>query len=149
MAASQAQVWAVLTDYSALKGVISSMRSSAVLSRDGNRVLLEQVALGRFLFFKKSIRLLLQVDERPQDFLSFSQASDKPFRVYQGSWTLVDQGGTVSVTYQLNVSSGDMAPAFLERKLFRDNAQSLLSELQAEISRRAGLEEAALKKALP
>jgi ribosome-associated toxin RatA of RatAB toxin-antitoxin module len=139
VAASQAQVWEVLTDYSDLKGVVSTMQASCVISRDGNSALVEQVAVGRFLFFSKAVRLLLKVDEQPQNGLIFAQAADKPFKTYNGSWALEDRGNTVTVAYRLNVSSGDMAPPFLERKLFRDNALSLLKELKAEIARRAAL----------
>ena len=144
--ATRSQVWRVLTDYSALKGVVSSMQASCVISREGNTVLVEQVALGHFLFFSKSIRLLLNVVEEPESGLRFSQASAKPFRVYDGSWTLEDKDGGVAVTYRLNVSRADMAPAFIERGLFKDNARSLLRELKAEIVRRAGLQAAAAKK---
>jgi hypothetical protein len=52
----------------------------------------------------------------------------------------------VGVAYRLNVSGGDMAPAFIERGLFRDNALGLLKELKTEIVRRAALQEAAKKK---
>jgi carbon monoxide dehydrogenase subunit G len=145
VAATQAQVWEVLTDYSDLKGVVSTMQASCVVSRDGNSAIVEQVAVGRFLFFSKAIRLLLKVDEQPQNALTFAQAADKPFKTYNGSWALEDRGNTVTVAYRLNVSSGDMAPPFLERKLFRDNALSLLKELKAEIARRAALPAAANK----
>jgi hypothetical protein len=141
-----AQVWDVLTDYGALKGVVSSLQASEVLSREGNSVLVQQVVLGHFLFFSKSLELLLKVEESPRSSLSFAQACAKPFRVYDGSWTLTDQGASVAVAYRLNVSSGDLAPAFIERRLFRDNARSLLQELKAEISRRAALPLAAPKK---
>jgi hypothetical protein len=147
VAATRAQVWDVLTDYSDLKGVVSSMQASCVLSREGNSVLVEQVAVGRFLFFSKAVRLLLRVDEEPPLGLHFSQATSQPFRVYEGSWTLAENGLLVAVAYRLNVSSGDMAPPFLERKLFRENALSLLKELKGEIARRAALAPSANKMA--
>ena len=137
--ATRAQVWEVLTDYSALKGVVSSVQASCVLSREGSTVLVEQVAQGRFLFFKKSFRLLLNVKEQPQTGLLFNGFAGQPFKVYRGSWNLDEEGGQVIVTYRLDVSQGDMAPRFIERGLFKDNAASLMQELKAEIGRRAGL----------
>jgi ribosome-associated toxin RatA of RatAB toxin-antitoxin module len=137
--ATRAQVWDVLTDYSALKGVVSSVQASCVLSREGNTVLVEQVAQGRFLFFKKSFRLLLNIVEQPQTGLLFTEVGGQPFKVYRGSWNLDEKKGQVIVTYHLDVSQGDMVPSFIERGLFKDNAASLLQELKAEIGRRAGL----------
>lgn len=142
-------VWGVLTDYSALKGVVSSMQASCVLSREGNTVQVEQVALGRFLFFHKSIRLLLTVEEKPESSLSFTETSGKPFRRYEGSWDLEDKAGAVAVTYRLDVSQADMAPPFVERGLFKDNALSLLKELRTEILRRATLESPLKTKKAP
>lgn len=146
---SRAQVWDVLTDYSALKGVVSSMQASCVLSREGSAVLVEQVALGKFLFFKKTIRLLLKIDEQPENELRFTETSGKPFKTYNGSWTLAEKGAGVEVTYRLNVSRAEMAPPFIERGLFQDNALTLLKELKAEIVRRAAQQANASLKKIP
>jgi hypothetical protein len=148
VAAPRSQVWAVLTDYAALKGVVPSMRSSCVLRREGSSALVEQVAVGRFLFFSRSVRLLLRVDESPATQIRFTDTG-KAFRHYQGSWTLRDVPGGVAVDYRLEVSQADMAPPFIERGLFQDNALDLMRLLKAEIGRRAALAGAAEKKALP
>lgn len=134
------QVWRVLSDYEGLKGVLSSLQSSKVLSRTAEVVSLEQVMDGQFLFFHKGVRLFLDVKEQAPWRIDFneSQGRPRPFRHYQGSWQLEPAGAGCRVDYTLAVSRGDMAPLFLERKLFRDNSRGLLHELRAEVSRRAG-----------
>ena len=69
--------------------------------------------------------------------IDFSQVGDGPFRHYAGSWAIESEGGVCRVDYTLAVSRGDMAPRFLERKLFKDNSRGLLHELSAEVGRRA------------
>jgi hypothetical protein len=136
-AADPAQVWKVLSDYEGLQGVVTSLRSSKVLGKDADGLLVEQVLDGQFLFFHKGVRLLLRVREQAPTRIDFSQVGSGPFRHYEGSWSIESQGGVCRVDYTLAVSRGDMAPRFLERKLFRDNSRGLLRELSAEVGRRA------------
>jgi hypothetical protein len=144
--AKPGEVWAVLSDYGALKGVVSSMLDSRVMSRDGGVVLVEQTLRGRFLFFRKTLKLLLKIEESAPLSLDFAAVSDKPFHVYEGGWRLSAGAEGVKVGYRLTVSSAEMAPAFVERGLFKDNARELLAELKAEILRRMALRAGALNK---
>jgi hypothetical protein len=144
--AKRSEVWAVLSDYGALKGVVSSMLDSRVKSREGSVVLVEQTMRGRFLFFRRTLKLLLKVEEAAPQSMDFAQVTGKPFRIYEGGWRLSDTPQGVKVDYRLVVSSADMAPAFVERGLFRDNARDLLNELKAEILRRMALRAGAQNK---
>jgi hypothetical protein len=135
--ADLAQVWKVLSDYEGLQGVVTSLRSSKVVGRDADGLLVEQFLDGQFLFFHKGVRLLLLVKEQAPARIDFSQSGDGPFRHYEGAWTIESDGSVCRVDYTLAVSRGDMAPRFLERKLFRDNSRGLLRELSAEVERRA------------
>jgi ribosome-associated toxin RatA of RatAB toxin-antitoxin module len=135
--ADASQVWRVLSDYEGLKGVLSSLRSSKIVGRDANGLTLEQVMDGQFLFFHKGVRLLLKVKEQAPWRIDFTEAADKPFRHYEGAWQVEPLARGSRVDYTLTVSRGDMAPLFLERKLFRENSKDLLRELQAEVGRRA------------
>ena len=138
--AERSQVWQVLTDYGALKGVVSSLAESAVLERKGDEVLVLQTMLGHFLFFSRSVNLKLHISESPQNSMVFEEISRKDFRLYCGSWKLDETPLGVQVHYELNVSSADMAPPFLEKSLFQDNALVLLKELKAEIIKRAAVQ---------
>jgi hypothetical protein len=137
--ARQSQVWDVLTDYAGLGGIVSTLAKSEILQRQDGEVLVRQLARGRFLFFHRDIPLLLRIDEKPLNSLSFTEISKNTFKNYDGSWTLHDLSGTVKVDYMLQVSRAALAPAFIERGLFKDNALSLLKEMKAEISRRVEL----------
>ncbi len=130
-------VFAVLSDYDNLAGVLSGLRSSRVLDRDRGQLLVEQVLQGSFLFFRKTVRLVLLIDQQAPLRIEFQQAEKKPFRHYQGSWLVEPMPGGTRVDYTLTVSRGDMAPVFVERKLFRENAKLLLVELKKEVARRA------------
>lgn len=132
------QVWQVLSDYEGLKGVVSGLRSSKVLERRAQVVLLDQVMVGQFLFFSKPVHLLLQVKELAPWRIQFETTIAKPFRHYQGAWQIEPTADGCRVDYTLTVSRGDMAPSFIERKLFRENSRSLLQELRSEVSKRAG-----------
>jgi ribosome-associated toxin RatA of RatAB toxin-antitoxin module len=131
------QVWKVLSDYAGLQGVISSLRSSKVVGHDADGMLVEQVMDGQFLFFHKGVRLLLRVKEQAPWRIDFTQAEDKPFRHYQGAWQIEPVANGCRVDYTLTVSRGDMAPLFLERRLFRENSLDLMRELKAAVQRRA------------
>lgn len=143
------EVFKVLSDYEHLGGVLSGLRSSRVLQREDGHLQVEQVLLGKFMFFSKTLRLLLQIDETPPYRIDFTQLGDKPFRHYEGSWQVEPTVAGTRVDYTLSVSRGDTAPVFIERKLFRENSQKLLSELKAEVGRRAALASAAETHVMP
>jgi ribosome-associated toxin RatA of RatAB toxin-antitoxin module len=130
-------VFAVLSDYDHLAGVLSGLRSSRITARDEQGLLVEQVLQGQFLFFRRALRLVLRIQEQAPWRIEFSQGEAKPFRHYQGSWVLEPLPDGTRVDYTLTVSRGDMAPVFIERKLFRDNARLLMEELQREVAVRA------------
>lgn len=130
-------VWGVLSDYEGLRGVISGLSSSRVLERLGPRVLIEQVLSGQFLFFRKTLRLRLQVEEQAPWRIAFANVEARPFRRYEGSWAVEARGAGSRVDYTLSVSRGNLAPLFLERKLFRENSKRLLEEFCQEVLRRS------------
>jgi ribosome-associated toxin RatA of RatAB toxin-antitoxin module len=135
--ASPEQVYGILSDYSNLGGVFSGLHSSRVLERDIRGLLVEQVLVGQFLFWRKTVRLVLRVEERRPWRLDFSQNEGGPFRRYAGSWQVESIPGGSRVDYTLVVSRGDLAPIFVERKLFHENSRRLLAELQSAVERRA------------
>lgn len=137
-ASSPEEVWNVLSDYEGLKGILSNLRSSRVLERNGDKARVEQVMVGQFLFFSKTVRLVLNITEQAPWRIDFSSAEGGPFRHYEGSWQIDRTPTGCRVDYTLDVSRGDMAPEFMERKLFQDNSRDLMSQLSKEVERRAG-----------
>jgi len=57
--------WAVLSDYDHLAKFIPDMKSSRVVSRDGNRLRVEQKGDVGFFFYKEPVSVLLEVHEEP------------------------------------------------------------------------------------
>jgi carbon monoxide dehydrogenase subunit G len=58
-------VWAVLTDYDHLAKFIPDMKSSRVVSRDGNKVRVEQNGQAGFFFYTEPINVTLEIHEEP------------------------------------------------------------------------------------
>ena len=58
--------WAVLSDYDHLAGFIPDMKSSRVVSREGNKLRVEQRGDVGFFFYKEPVNVLLEVHEEPQ-----------------------------------------------------------------------------------
>ena len=57
--------WEVLSDYEHLARFIPDMKSSRVVSRDGNRVLVEQKGEFGFFFYRQPVDVVLEVVEYP------------------------------------------------------------------------------------
>lgn len=57
--------WAVLSDYDHLARFIPDMKSSRVVSREGNVVKVEQKGDVGFFFYKEPVSMLLEVREEP------------------------------------------------------------------------------------
>ncbi len=58
--------WEVLSDYDHLAQFIPDMKSSRVVSRDGDRVLVEQRGEFGFFFYRQPVDVTLEVLEQPQ-----------------------------------------------------------------------------------
>jgi len=58
-------VWAVLTDYDHLARFIPDLKSSRVISRDGNKVRVEQNGQAGFFFYTEPINVTLELHEEP------------------------------------------------------------------------------------
>ncbi|MBI4424619.1 MAG: SRPBCC family protein [Elusimicrobia bacterium] len=138
VAASSRAVWAVLTDYDRIRSFVPDMRKSRVRRRLKDGVLLEQEAAGRFFLFTRSVRVLLDVRERPFETLEFRDTLLEDFEHYEGSWTLTDGAEALTVAYRLSVEPALNAPQALTRAALRSNARALLDRIRAEILRRGG-----------
>src|SRR6266702_3040157 len=58
--------WEVLSDYDHLAQFIPDMKSSRVVSRDGNRVRVEQKGDFGFFFYRQPVEVMLEVVEEPR-----------------------------------------------------------------------------------
>ena len=58
--------WEVLSDYGNLAQFIPDMKTSRVVSRDGNRVVVEQKGEFGFFFYRQSVDVVIEIVEEPR-----------------------------------------------------------------------------------
>lgn len=105
--ASPEAVWKVLTNYEAMPEFVPDLEKTKVLSRTGNRVIIEQAGVARFLFLSRAIHLVVQAAEEPISAIDISLVSGD-MKVYNCRWemTPLPDGGT-RIAY-----SGKLVPKF-------------------------------------
>lgn len=106
--ASPAAVWKVLTDYEAMPGFVPDLEKNSVISRTGNRVILEQSGVARFLFLSRTINLIVHVAEEPMSSIEIKLVTGD-MKVYHCRWemTPVPETGGTRIVY-----TGKMVPKF-------------------------------------
>lgn len=135
-AAPRAVTWAVLTDYDDLDQFVSSMRTSRVLRRTRDSLIVEQVAVGRVFLFSRTIHLVLEVREEPFDTIRFADISHRDLRAYRGEWEMHDVPGGTRVDYNVRAADPGGSSFFAERGI-RGVSRGLLHEIKQEIEKRA------------
>jgi carbon monoxide dehydrogenase subunit G len=129
-------VWDVLTDYTHLPhfvpGVLTSIAEPLV---DGHR-LVSQEFEARVLVFSRDVRVRLDVQEQPEQHVSFRDVSLQDFDLYQGSWSLQPMPGGTRVDYALRAKPRDSFPEVLANGAFKDNGLQMLFRLRNEMLRR-------------
>ncbi len=105
--AAPAAVWKVLTSYETMPEFVPDLEKTRVLSRTGNRAIIEQSGVARFLFLTRAIHLIVQVAEEPMSSIDISLVTGD-MKVYSCRWemTPLPDGGT-RVAY-----SGKLVPKF-------------------------------------
>ena len=131
-------VWYVLNDYDNLKGILSSLESSNIVSTNANanEIIIKQRINGKFMIFSRTMELMLRVNGQPYQKIDFKEISGKVFKKYEGTWTLQQNGEMISVAYDLDVNRGALAWPSLEKKLFVENSEKMLKEMKQEIQKR-------------
>jgi hypothetical protein len=137
--ASRADAWEVLTDYDGIDGFVSSMRESRVMERATDHVLVEQVAVGRLFLFSRRMRVVLWVHEQPPSHIQFEDVLRRDFEDYRGDWQVVEHGDEVEIVYRVSARPAFNVPDVVARGVFRRTVRDLVSEVGAEIVRRAQL----------
>jgi ribosome-associated toxin RatA of RatAB toxin-antitoxin module len=105
--AAPAEVWKVLTDYENMPEFVPDLEKTKVVSRTGNRAVVEQSGVARFLFLSRTIHLIVQVAEEPISSIDINLVTGD-MKVYSCRWEMsaLPDGGT-RVAY-----SGKMVPKF-------------------------------------
>lgn len=130
-------VWEVLTDYGNISRFVESMKQSDVVARDSTHVRVRQVATVGLFPMRKTARVTLDVQERPPGRIEFHDMLLQDFHAYRGSWSLSRDSTRTVVAYALDASPRSGAPGWLGRSLMSHSARDLLTQVRAEIERRA------------
>src|SRR6478672_8479301 len=94
--ASPQQVWKVLTDYERMVDFVPDLETSKVISRTGRKTIIEQFGEARFLFFSRSIHLIVQASEEPMTSIDISLVTGD-MKQYACRWEMIpvpETGGT-------------------------------------------------------
>ena len=98
--------WAVLSDYDHLAKFIPDVKSSRILSRDGNKVRVEQKGVVGFWFYKEPVVVILEVHEEPHHRIT-ARSVDGNVRGLETRYELQASGGGVRLDY-----AGRFVPEF-------------------------------------
>jgi len=135
-AVPESVAWATLTDYDGIPRFVRSVRASHVERREPGRILLRQTAVGGVFVFRRSVQVLLEVEEEPRRRIAFRDISGIDFREHVGGWRLEPDSLGVRVHYELTAEPKGATPRALCRGMLRRMARSLLEEVRAEMQRR-------------
>lgn len=131
-------VWQTLTDYERLPSFIPGLSSSVVASRQGNRLVVDQVGEARFLVFTLPIEVRLEVTQSPPDWVA-TRAVRGNLRRMTGHYDLYPDAarGTVLIRYYGDIEPDfDLAP-LVGMAALRSTVEAQFNAMLEEIERRA------------
>jgi hypothetical protein len=131
--------WQVLTDYDHISRFVSSMRQSRIERRTDDSLFVRQDAISSFFIFHRHVQVLLDVRETPASRIAFYDVLGKDFREYRGEWRISSDSTDTVVNYELLAEPHVPMPRSMCRGMLRDVARDLLSQVRAEMLRRATL----------
>jgi len=136
VAATPAAVWRVLTDYNHLADYLPNLKSARVVSRDGDTVIVEQLGTARFLFFRQTIRLLVQVHERAPDRIDISLI-DGDMKVYRASWELSPSAGAggTRLVYNATIVPKFDVPGMVGTNVVRQDIGRMMAAVLSRLDR--------------
>lgn len=130
-------VWQVLSDYDHLAEFIPDLKSSRVIGRSAEGVVVEQIGEYSFLFFRQPIEVRLQVVETPPHRI-VSRAIAGSFSEMTGSYDLSPISGGVRLLYAGRMRPNFDVPPFFGMVAARSAAEKQFRGMVREIIRRAG-----------
>lgn len=128
--------WDVITDYDHLAEFIPYMRSSRVVRRDADRVVIEQTGVFGFLFYRQPVQAQLAVVESPPRRV-MAHAVGGNLREMEGRYTLEKlPAGTVRLSYSARLVPDFAVPPVIGKAVVRTVLANQFSAMVKEIERR-------------
>lgn len=135
VAAQPAVAWRVLTDYGRLAEFVPAMRSSRVVSKPGQPLVIEQSGEAGVLLFRFTIDVVLEIDERPPQRLAFNARSGNMRRM-RGEWRVEPEGAATRLHYTAELEPAFWVPPLVGAALLRRDIASQIEGVAAEMERR-------------
>lgn len=129
-------VLAVLSDYEQIPRFMPEVRRSVVRERQDEGMVVEQEAVSKFMMFRKTVHLLLQVTHIA-DTIRFVDRSARSFKRYEGAWRATPRGTGTVVTYELSARPDFDVPEFILKRLLRRDSTEMIDNLRREFAARA------------
>lgn len=129
-------VWSVISDYDHLAEFIPDLRSSRVVQRDGDRLIVEQTGKFAFLFFQQPVEVKLAVVESPPRRI-VARAVGGNLREMEGRYELENlPTGAVRLSYSGRLVPEFPVPPIIGRMVVRRVLAKQFSAMVKEILRR-------------
>lgn len=130
---------AVLSDYEHIPRFMPDVRTSVILERASNHLVIEQEAVSQYMMFSKKVHLVLEVTE-DGDTIRFVDRAHDSFTVYEGSWRVTPQtvvtAGT-TIVYAVTARPAFDVPGFILKRLLTRDSRQMIQGLRREITAQA------------
>jgi carbon monoxide dehydrogenase subunit G len=130
--------WTVLSDYDQLAKFIPDIKSSRVLSRHGNVVLVEQKGDVGFLFYKEPIIVVLEVHEEPPSRIS-ARGLEGNVKGLETRYELSSSASGVRLDYSGRFDPDFAIPPLIGMPIMNRLIERRFRAMVAEIQRRDAL----------
>lgn len=124
---------AVLTDYARIPEFMPDVKTSRIIERTPERLIVEQSAVSKFLLFSKRVHLVLEIREDGGT-IRFRDRCGLSFSVYEGAWIVTPRGGGSVITYHLMAKPSFDVPGFVLSRLLKRNAAELIAQITGAIA---------------
>jgi len=135
----------VLSDYDHLARFIPDLKSSRVVSREGNKVRVEQKGDVGFIFYKQPISVTLEVYEEPHHRIS-ARGVEGNVRGLETRYELHHSGPEVKLDYAGRFDPDFVIPPLIGMPLLRRVFERRFRAMVEEIQRRDALARGDLKQ---
>jgi len=132
-----------ITDYEGSKN-IPGIAEATVISRAGNKVRVRRVIEEEILFFRVSMKSLVEYTETPKDLVSFEQLNGDA-KLYRGTWKLIPNGDKTTFKYDALVELDSVIPSVIVEYFVKNNIRGRLGSMALRASERRSIETLACK----
>ena len=127
--------WEVLTDYDRFSEFIPGMHSSKLVSREGDRAMVDQRGEASLLFFRFPIDVRLAIVETYPERIE-SNAIAGNFKELRGAYRLESEGGRLRLSYEGRFTPDFDIPSLIGTMVVRHTLEQRFGAMLGEIERR-------------